>query len=97
MTQCKSLWVLEAAHITPYRGIRTNSVSNGLLLRADVHTLFDLALISIEPRNFVVRVSKLLGGSEYETLDGRSPTLPSKTALHPSIAALEYHYRLFHP
>ncbi len=97
VTQCKSLWVLEAAHITPYRGIRTNSVSNGLLLRADVHTLFDLALISIEPSKFVVRVSKLLGGSEYETLDGRSPALPTKATLHPSIAALEYHYRLFHP
>jgi hypothetical protein len=97
MTQCNSLWVLEAAHITPYRGVRTNSVSNGLLLRADVHTLFDLALISIEPRELVVRVSTLLRGSEYATLEGRSPTLPSKTALHPSTAALEYHYRHFHP
>lgn len=97
VTQCNSLWVLEAAHISPYRGIKTNSVSNGLLLRADVHTLFDLALISIEPSKHVIRVSKLLGGSEYETLDGRSPALPTKAALQPSISALEYHYRLFHP
>lgn len=97
MTRCKTLWVLEAAHITPYRGLRTNAVSNGLLLRADIHTLFDLALISIEPKKFVVKVSTLLEGSEYEALDGRGPALPSKTALHPSTAALEYHYRLFHP
>ncbi len=97
MTQCKTLWVLEAAHITPYRGMKTNAVSNGLLLRADIHTLFDLALISIEPKKFVVKVSKLLEGSEYEALDGRGPALPSKTALHPSAAALEYHYRFFHP
>lgn len=97
MTQCKTLLVLEAAHITPYRGLKTNAVSNGLLLRADIHTLFDLALISIEPNKFVVRVSKLLEGSEYEALDGRGPTLPSKTALHPSAAALKYHYHLFHP
>jgi len=97
MTQCKTLWVLEAAHITPYRGLKTNAVSNGLLLRADIHTLFDLALISIEPKKLVVKVSTLLGGSEYEALDGRGPALPSKTALHPSTAALEYHYRLFHP
>ena len=94
-TQCKSLWVLEAAHITPYRGLKTNSVSNGLLLRADVHTLFDLALISIEPSNFVVRVSKLLGESEYEDLMADQPTLPSKTALHPSIAALPNTVTLF--
>lgn len=97
VTQCKSLWVLEAAHITPYRGIRTNSVNNGLLLRADVHTLYDLALISVEPNRRVVRVSRLLQGSEYEQFDGRALTLPSKTPLHPSVAALEYHYRLFHP
>jgi hypothetical protein len=97
LTQCRTLWVLEAAHISPYRGVRTNAVSNGLLLRADVHTLFDLALIAIEPSKLVVRVSKLLAGSQYEPLDGREPTLPAKTALHPSPAALEYHYRLFHP
>ena len=97
MTQCKTIWVLEAAHIIPYRGLRTNSVSNGLLLRADVRTLFDLALISIEPRKFVTKVSTLLEGSEYEALDGRRPTLPPKTALQPSAAALEYHFRLFHP
>lgn len=97
MTQCKTIWILEAAHIIPYRGLRTNSVSNGLLLRADVHTLFDLALISIEPRKLVMKVSTLLEGSEYEALDGRRPALPPKTALQPSAAALEYHFRLFHP
>jgi hypothetical protein len=97
LTRCKTIWVLEAAHITPYRGVRTNAVANGLLLRADVHTLFDLALISIEPSKFVARVSTLLEGSHYEELDGRQPTLPKKLAHHPSAAALEYHYRLFRP
>jgi len=97
LTRCKTIWVLEAAHITPYRGVRTNAVVNGLLLRADVHTLFDLALISIEPNKFVARVSTLLEGSHYEELDGRQPTLPKKPAHHPSVAALEYHYRLFRP
>src|ERR1700722_13744752 len=42
-------WVLEAAHITPYMGASTNSLLNGLLLRADIHTLFNLGLISIDP------------------------------------------------
>src|SRR5205823_2979542 len=45
MTGCDILEVLEAAHIVPYRGPSTNAVSNGLLLRADIHTLFDLGLI----------------------------------------------------
>lgn len=97
LTQCKTLWVLEAAHISPYRGIRTNAVTNGLLLRADVHTLFDLILLTIEPNKFVVQVSTLLEGSQYEALDGREPRTPAKMALCPSTAALEYHYRLFQP
>jgi hypothetical protein len=97
VTRCTTLWVLEAAHITPYRGIRTNAVPNGLLLRADVHTLFDLALISIEPSKFVVRVSNLLEGSQYEKLDGKRPAFPTRSTLHPSPAALEAHYQLFQP
>src|ERR1700722_13605652 len=38
---CGALEVLEAAHICPYQGSATNHVTNGLLLRADIHTLFD--------------------------------------------------------
>ena len=41
--------VLEAAHIRPYRGPESNALPNGLLLRADIHTLFDLALLAIDP------------------------------------------------
>jgi hypothetical protein len=97
ITKCRTQWVLEAAHIVPYRGLKTNAVSNGLLLRADVHTLFDLALVAIEPTKVVVKVSKLLEGSIYEKLDGRSPVLPAKTTLHPSQAALKHHYEMFRP
>src|SRR5258708_33905690 len=41
--------VLEAAHNIPYLGTKTNCVTNGLLLRADIQTLFDLYLITGEP------------------------------------------------
>lgn len=44
--------VLEAAHIIPYRGDHTNQVCNGILLRADLHTLFDLGLLRIEPTTY---------------------------------------------
>lgn len=97
VTRCKTKWVLEAAHITPYRGIKTNAVTNGLLLRADIHTLFDLALIAIEPIRLKIRVSKVLGGSQYARLDGSTPMLPSNAAVQPSRAALEEHFSLFHP
>jgi putative restriction endonuclease len=36
--------VIEAAHITPYDGLKTNTLDNGLLLRVDIHRLFDKGL-----------------------------------------------------
>jgi hypothetical protein len=49
MTGCAVPDILEAAHIKPYMGDHSNHVTNGLLLRADVHTLFDLGLVRIHP------------------------------------------------
>jgi len=97
MTRCRVAWILEAAHITPYRGIRTNTVSNGLLLRADIHTLFDLALISIEPARMKIRVSSRVIDPLYAALDGTTPALPSREAARPSMAVLEEHFSLFQP
>ena len=97
VTHCRSLWVLEAAHITPYRGTRTNVVSNGLLLRADIHTLFDLALIAIEPSTMTIHVSRRVSDSPYLALAGTTPVLPDRESLRPSRAALEEHYRFFQP
>lgn len=51
---------LEAAHIIPYRGLETNTTSNGLLLRADLHTLFDLNLITIDPQTMKVLIAPKL-------------------------------------
>lgn len=45
VTGCNIVEILEAAHIIPYRGEHTNRCNNGLLLRADIHTLFDLGLL----------------------------------------------------
>ncbi|MBB5371960.1 HNH endonuclease [Acidocella aromatica] len=47
ITGCTIPEVLEAAHISPYMGDKTNHVTNGLLLRADIHTLFDCGLIEV--------------------------------------------------
>jgi hypothetical protein len=48
ITGCEIPQVLEAAHIMPYLGEHTNHVTNGLLLRADIHTMFDLGLFKID-------------------------------------------------
>src|SRR5690606_2282318 len=41
ITNCNAVEALEAATILPFRGRETHHPANGLLLRADVHTLFD--------------------------------------------------------
>lgn len=92
MTGCDVLQVLEAAHIVPYQGPATNHVANGLLLRADLHTLFDLGLISIYPLSKSMVVSPALLSMEYGALHGQALRLPSSQADHPSEQALLHHY-----
>jgi predicted restriction endonuclease len=64
-------WVLEAAHIFPYRGPQTNHVTNGLLLRADLHVLFDLGLLRIDADSLTVELDPILNGTSYAELSGR--------------------------
>ena len=54
---------LDAAHIYPYRGTKTNLTDNGLIMRADIHTLFDLYLLGIRPSDHrIVLAPKLRKG-----------------------------------
>lgn len=64
---------LEAAHIVPHaQGDFDRSHSgNGLLLRADIHKLFDSHLMSINPIDLTVCVSKQLINTEYAIYDGK--------------------------
>ena len=91
ITGCEVVEVLEAAHILPYQGPDTNKVVNGLLLRADVHTLFDSGLIAVDVKNMTVLVDKSLEGSEYWTLRGQKLRLPSDTERRPSCEVLKMH------
>jgi predicted restriction endonuclease len=68
---CAVLDVLEAAHIKPYRGERDNNSDNGLLLRADLHILFDLDLMGIHPDTLLVEFHPtVLRAWEYRLLEG---------------------------
>lgn len=88
VTRCNVTAILEAAHVVPYLGDHTNHVQNGMLLRADIHTLFDLGLIAIEPDTYVVEVSKELGSSDYGRLHGTRLHLPELKDLWPDPLAL---------
>lgn len=65
VTGCKVEAILEAAHIISHSEETNYSVSNGLLLRADIHTLFDLDLIGLD-HNGIVHIHRDLKGSEYD-------------------------------
>jgi HNH endonuclease len=92
ITGCRILDVLEAAHIDPYRGEDTNHAANGLLLRADIHTLFDLDLLGIEPNRLRVEVHPDIA-EEYGSLVGK--TLDCSVGYGPSQNALKRRYRRF--
>jgi hypothetical protein len=87
---CEIAPLLEAAHIHPYRGRETNAVQNGLLLRADIHTLFDLGLITIS-ENHEIQISASLVDTEYASLRGRALTVPRSPKYRPSGLALAWH------
>lgn len=70
--------VLDAAHVYPYLGEKTNDVRNGIALRSDLHRLFDRGLLTIRFDDGVARV-KVFGeliASSYSLLDGAELTLP---------------------
>lgn len=79
---------LQAAHVFPYRGPDTNKVQNGILLRADIHNLFDLGLISIDPESYRIVITDELRGSSFAKLEGRQLRLPAKKNDWPSKPAL---------
>ncbi len=80
--------VLEAAHILPYRGAHTHHVSNGILLRTDLHTLFDLGLLRVEPETYQIVIANTLCNSEYYLFHGKSLNLPINTKYWPDNDAL---------
>lgn len=95
ITGCAVEDVLEAAHITPYLGRLTNHVSNGLLLRTDLHTLFDCGLLIIEPETRTVVVADALKASSYAKLDGKVLRRPKEEAKSPGKRNLEKRYAQF--
>lgn len=89
VTNCQVEPLLEAAHLTPHAEMTDYRVSNGLLLRADIHTLFDLNLIAVN-ENYKIVVSPKIRESEYWRYSGLTMNnFPDKSADQPNRAALQ--------
>ena len=93
-TGYNSEFALEACHIIPYRGPDTNHVSNGLLLRADIHTLFDLGKVAVDTSDMTVVLAGGMVRSSYTDLSNISVSLPQDPSKRPSAAALDQHRSL---
>lgn len=91
---CKDVQALEAAHVRPHSDGSDYRTSNGILLRADIHTLFDLRLISVEPQNGIVVVAAGLSAT-YQQYSGKPLRLPLNPADYPDPSALHEHYRIW--
>ena len=94
-TSSPVLHVLDAAHIRPFAQNGPHEIQNGILLRQDVHTLFDRGYITITP-DYRVEVSKRIktefeNGHEYYAQHGKAIALPDSPELRPSDQFLKWH------
>lgn len=91
----RALPVLQASHIRPVTEGGEHRIDNGVLLRSDVHTLFDRGYVTITPDERF-RVSRRLrddfdNGEAYYGLEGRELWLPQAAGDRPSKEFLEWH------
>lgn len=90
-----SLPALEAAHIRPYADEGPHDVRNGLLLRADLHRLFDTGYVTVTPERRLEVSPRLRAdyrnGRSYYPLHGVVLTLPPAAIEQPDPAFLRYH------
>jgi putative restriction endonuclease len=95
VTKEPMLEVLDAAHIMPYLGKHTNNVNNGLLLRTDLHNLFDFNLLSIEPSTWKINIHPEVNSNYYRELHGIKLSLPTSTNYWPSTEYLQERWKIF--
>lgn len=92
----KTLPVLDASHIKPYSKEGPHTVNNGLLLRQDIHTLFDRGYITINENN-IIEVSRRIkedygNGREYYSFHGKPLiNIPGRLEERPSKEFLSWH------
>lgn len=95
ITNEKTLPVLEAAHIRDYHDLPLHAINNGILLRADIHKLFDSGYVTVTPE-YHFEVSRRIkeefeNGRDYYVLHGSRIRLPSDLAHRPAVESLIWH------
>jgi putative restriction endonuclease len=91
----RTLPALEAAHIRPYSEGGEHEASNGLLLRRDIHSLFDAGYVTVTP-SLHFEVSRRIreefdNGKHYYELHGQKIIVPGDPSQRPDSGALRWH------
>ncbi len=100
MTAERTLPALEAAHIHRYSAGGVHEVSNGLLLRSDLHRLFDRGYLTVDSKDLTIVVSRRIkeeyeNGRDYYALHGKSLSAPTDTNAMPGARYLKQHNLTF--
>lgn len=95
VTRERTLPALEAAHIRPYGEGGVHDARNGLLLRRDVHSLFDSGYVTVTP-DLRFEVSRQIreefeNGRDYYALQGRRISVPEEAERRPDPGILSWH------
>lgn len=95
VTREKALPALEAAHIRPWADRPRHEVTDGLLLRSDVHRLFDAGYVTATPE-YRVEASRRMkddfdDGDTYLKLHGARVAVPDREEWRPAAEALVWH------
>jgi putative restriction endonuclease len=91
----RTLPALDAAHIRPFASGGSHEASNGILMRRDIHSLFDLGYVTITPE-LKFEVSRRIreeyeNGRHYYALHGSGVTVPEVVDRRPDATALAWH------
>jgi hypothetical protein len=95
---CNVSEALDAAHIDKHAGPASNHVQNGLLLRRDLHALFDAGLMAIDPKTMTTAFAmEVRGWKEYQRWHGTQKlATPDKGSTYsPSVQALRRRWASF--
>jgi putative restriction endonuclease len=91
----KTLPALDAAHIRPYADGGDHEARNGLLLRRDIHSLFDAGYVTVTP-DYHFEVSRRIreefeNGRDYYAMHGVAIAVPNRRDRRPDRDVLTWH------
>lgn len=75
VTGCAAPNALEAAHVEPFKVGGIDTLSNGILLRADLHRLFDAGQVAVNPSTLTLHLSAETM-ADYSSIEGVKVSLP---------------------